>query len=112
VALQRLRSGITLDDGPTRPARVECMDEPALWPRDPPVPIARHGQTSWIALTISEGRNRQVRRMTAAIGHPTLRLVRWSIGPWTLQGLGLGDYRTETVHLPAASPSSPSRRHR
>lgn len=106
-ALQQLRTGIALDDGPTRPARAEAITEPALWAREPPVPLARHGHTSWISLTLSEGRNRQVRRMTAAVGHPTLRLVRWAIGPWTVAGLAPGQYRQETIHLP--TPAHPRR---
>lgn len=107
AALAALRQGVELDDGPTLPARAERMAEPALWPRVPPVPVARHGTTSWLQLTITEGRNRQVRRMTAAVGHPTLRLVRWSIGPWCLDHLAPGECRTETVHLPAAPISRP-----
>ncbi len=104
TALAQLRQGVMLDDGLTRPAKAEAMAEPALWERDPPVPVARHGQTSWLSLTLTEGRNRQVRRMTAAVGHPTLRLVRHSIGPWSVEGLLPGEYRQETVHLPATRP--------
>ncbi|TNF36146.1 MAG: pseudouridine synthase [Gammaproteobacteria bacterium] len=100
VALQALRKGVLLDDGMTRPAKAERMETPDLWERDPPVPVARHGQTSWISLTITEGRNRQVRRMTAAVGHPTLRLVRQAIGPWSVEGLKPGEYRKEIIHLP------------
>lgn len=91
--LERLRQGIELKDGPTRPARVELVAEPPLWPRDPPVRYRKAVPTSWLRLVISEGRNRQVRRMTAAIGFPTLRLVRWRVGDWTLDGIGRGDYR-------------------
>ncbi len=91
--LDRLRQGIRLKDGPTRPARVESIEPPALWPRDPPVRFRQAIPTSWLRLVISEGRNRQVRRMTAHIGFPTLRLVRWRIGDWTLEGLPSGAYR-------------------
>ncbi|MDV3240040.1 MAG: pseudouridine synthase [Gammaproteobacteria bacterium] len=91
--LERLRRGIRLKDGPTRPARIELIEPPALWPRDPPVRFRLAIPTSWLRLVISEGRNRQVRRMTAHIGFPTLRLVRWRIGDWTLEGLPSGAYR-------------------
>lgn len=90
AALDALRKGVMLNDGMTRPAQVERVDEPALWPRDPPIRVRKSVPDSWISLTIREGRNRQVRRMTAAVGHPTLRLVRWSIGEWTLDGLASG----------------------
>ncbi len=92
-ALARLRQGIVLKDGLTRPAEAERIDDPALWPRDPPIRVRPTIPDCWIKLTIREGRNRQVRRMTAAVGHPTLRLVRWGIGDWTVQGLGVGEWR-------------------
>jgi 23S rRNA pseudouridine2457 synthase len=92
-ALQRLRSGVELKDGITQPATVERLEEPDIWPRDPPIRFRENIPTSWLALTISEGRNRQVRRMTAAVGFPTLRLVRWAIGPWQLDGLQPGQWR-------------------
>jgi 23S rRNA pseudouridine2457 synthase len=76
----------------TRPAGAERIDPPALWPRDPPVRFRKTVPDSWLRLTITEGRNRQVRRMTAAVGLPTLRLVRWSIGEWTLDGLAPGEW--------------------
>lgn len=94
TALEALRRGVRLKDGLTRPAKAEMMAEPALWPRDPPIRVRKSIPDSWLRLTIQEGRNRQVRRMTAAIGHPTLRLVRWSIGEWTLDGLAPGAWRT------------------
>lgn len=92
-ALQRLRTGVELKDGPTRPARVERMEEPDIWPRTPPVRYRATIPTSWLKLVISEGRNRQVRRMTAAVGYPTLRLIRWCIGPWCLDSLPPGSHR-------------------
>jgi 23S rRNA pseudouridine2457 synthase len=93
-ALNRLREGVQLNDGLTRPARASAMPEPAaLRPRDPPVRFRQHIPTSWIELVIAEGRNRQVRRMTAAVGHPTLRLIRAAIGPYALDGLAPGQWR-------------------
>ncbi|HYC02930.1 MAG TPA: pseudouridine synthase [Azospirillaceae bacterium] len=93
-ALTALAKGVLLNDGPTLPAHAEEMDEPSgLWPRDPPIRYRASIPTSWIALTLREGRNRQVRRMTAAVGFPTLRLIRWSVGDWTLDGLAPGDWR-------------------
>ena len=92
-ALARLRAGVMLNDGPTRPAEAARIDAPDLWPRDPPIRYRASVPDSWIQLTIREGRNRQVRRMTAAVGHPTLRLVRWRIGEWTVDGLAPGAWR-------------------
>ncbi len=93
-ALDALRRGVDLKDGRTRPARVRPIAEPeGLWPRDPPIRYRKSVPDSWIELTITEGRNRQVRRMTAAVGHPTLRLIRARIGEWTLDGLGPGAWR-------------------
>ncbi len=93
AALQVLRDGVTLKDGKTRPAAVERIDPPELWERDPPVRYRKSVPDCWIKLTITEGRNRQVRRMTAAVGHPTLRLVRWSVGDWNLDGIASGTWR-------------------
>lgn len=93
AALERLCQGVELNDGRTLPALARAMDEPALWPRDPPVRFRAAIPTAWVALTLHEGRNRQVRRMTAAVGHPTLRLIRHAIGPYTLDGLGPGQWR-------------------
>ena len=97
AALASLCSGVALRDGPTLPARVERIAAPVLWPRDPPIRSRRHVADCWLRLTICEGRNRQVRRMTAAVGHPTLRLIRWQIGDWTLDGLAPGQWRAEPV---------------
>ncbi len=94
AALAALRHGVTLNDGPTRPARAERIAEPpGLWPRNPPVRYRAAIPTQWLALTIYEGRNRQVRRMTAAVGHPTLRLIRAAIGPHSLADLAPGVWR-------------------
>lgn len=92
-ALELLRRGVRLKDGVTLPAEAACIDPPDLWPRDPPVRFRKSVPDRWIRLTIREGRNRQVRRMTAAVGHPTLRLVRWSIGDWTIDGMRPGEWR-------------------
>lgn len=97
AALAALANGVTLADGPTAPARVRRIDEPALWPRDPPIRVRRAIPTAWLEIAIAEGRNRQVRRMTAAVGLPTLRLVRWRVGPWSLDGLAPGRWREAEV---------------
>lgn len=96
-ALGQLCRGVTLNDGVTRPARVEPVVPPDwLWPRVPPVRFRRNIPTSWLKLTIHEGKNRQVRRMTAAVGFPALRLIRYSVGAWTLDGLAPGAWREST----------------
>ena len=97
ASLNALRCGVRLKDGPTRPAEVESIAEPALWPRDPPVRFRKSVPDFWLRLTIREGRNRQVRRMTAAVGLPTLRLVRWSVGSWTIDGIRPGEWRQVSV---------------
>ena len=92
AALEALRRGVDLKDGRTRPAEAELIPAPALWPRDPPVRFRKTVPDSWLRLTIREGKNRQVRRMTAAVGHPTLRLVRWAVGDWSLDGTAPGEW--------------------
>ena len=94
AAIRSLQDGVQLKDGRTRPAQAELIDEPeAIWPRTPPIRERKSVPDSWIRLTITEGRNRQVRRMTAAVGHPTLRLIRYSIGDWTIDGIPIGKWR-------------------
>jgi len=97
AALEALRRGVVLNDGPTRPASARRIEEPQLWPRNPPVRFRKTVTDCWIELTIAEGRNRQVRRMTAAVGHPTLRLVRQRIGDWSLGDLAPGEWRAISV---------------
>jgi len=92
-ALDQLRRGVRLKDGMTLPAEAARIDSPDLWPRDPPVRFRKSVPDCWLRLTIREGRNRQVRRMTAAVGLPTLRLVRWRIGDWTLDDIPPGEWR-------------------
>ncbi len=107
-ALQRLREGIQLKDGPTRPARARRLAPPEIWPRDPPIRYRAAIPTSWLELSLREGRNRQVRRMTAAVGFPTLRLIRVAIGPWRLERLQPGEWRQvsdeETAPLLTSNP--------
>ena len=91
-ALEQLRRGVRLKDGMTLPAQARRIDPPDLWPRDPPVRFRKSVPDCWIELTIREGRTRQVRRMTAAVGHPTLRLVRWRIGDWSIEGMQPGEW--------------------
>jgi 23S rRNA pseudouridine2457 synthase len=94
AALEKLRRGVSLRDGPTRPARARAIEEPeGLWAREPPIRARREIPTSWLELELREGRNRQVRRMTAAVGFPTLRLVRHRIGPWNISGIPPGQWR-------------------
>ena len=109
-SLALLRQGVRLKDGPTLPAEAERIADPELWLRDPPVRFRKSVPDCWLSLTIREGRNRQVRRMTAAVGHPTLRLVRWRIGDWTLDGIAPGQWReiaVEALSPPGRRPGFP-----
>jgi 23S rRNA pseudouridine2457 synthase len=92
-AIKKLQQGVSLGDGMTLPAEAAVIDEPTwLWERTPPIRFRKNIPTAWLKLTIKEGRNRQVRRMTAAVGHPTLRLIRWSVGPWSIEKLKPGEW--------------------
>ena len=91
-ALSKLRRGVELKDGVTKPAKAERMSPPDVWERIPPIRERKSIPTSWLKLTINEGKNRQVRRMTAHVGFPTLRLIRYRIGDWTIDGIDNGQY--------------------
>lgn len=112
ATLDALRRGVALNDGLTRPARVKTLHNPLVEARQPPVRQRLKVPTTWLELTLTEGRNRQVRRMTAHVGHPTLRLIRVAIGPWRLSGLAPGAWRSEVLHAPQPPKSrqAPSRR--
>lgn len=119
--LKPLIKGVTLKDGPCKPAQVRILPPPTIWPRKPPIRERKEIPDTWLEIIITEGRNRQVRRMTAAIGFPTLRLVRAKIGNWSVEGLQPGEFTIETVHSvkqkSAAKPNRyskktpPTRRH-
>jgi 23S rRNA pseudouridine2457 synthase len=97
AALAQLRAGVDLGDFVTKPCRARKIGEPAgLWPRDPPIRYRAAIPTAWLELILTEGKNRQVRRMTAKVGYPTLRLIRWSVGSWTLVGLAPGHWRQQS----------------
>lgn len=91
-SLEKLRAGVKLKDGLTRPAKVEIINQPLVWDREPPVRFRQNIPTTWLSITINEGKNRQVRRMTAHIGHPTLRLIRYQVGEWTLDNIKIGQF--------------------
>jgi len=123
AALAPLRAGVQLSDYRARPAQAGLTAPPDwLWPRVPPIRVRQTIPTTWLQLTISEGRNRQIRHMTAAVGFPTLRLIRYSVGPWTLAGIAPGGWKTAessslppanaTVSTPPRNPQRPSRRSR
>lgn len=112
IALAALRSGVTLKDGPSLPARARGIREPDVWPRDPPVRYRASIPTSWLELQIREGRNRQVRRMTAAVGFPTLRLIRFAVGQWNLDGIAPGEYRVLEIDAPVLRRPDTRRRPR
>jgi 23S rRNA pseudouridine2457 synthase len=98
IALEKLRSGMALGNDVTRPAQVRIIPEPVdLWPRNPSIRFRKNIPTTWLEIMLTEGKNRQVRRMTAAAGHPTLRLIRATIGPWRLDGLSPGHWREENI---------------
>ena len=109
AALEQLQNGIELKDGPARALSARRISEPGLWPRQPPIRQRKHIATSWIELCINEGRNRQVRRMTAAVAYPTLRLVRWRVGDWSLDDIEPGQFRELTVNVRAASQTRKKR---
>lgn len=111
AALAALRAGVDLGDFLSRPCQARLILEPAgLWPRDPPIRYRKAVPTSWVELVLTEGKNRQVRRMTAKVGYPTLRLIRWSVGPWTLAGLESGGYRETDLRPPPPRAPLPGRR--
>lgn len=117
-AIQSLIKGVELKDGVTKPAKARLISAPDVWPRTPPIRERKNIPTSWLELKISEGKNRQVRRMTAAVGYPTLRLIRFAIGEWTIENLASGEWRSMDVTTMVKSrddldsKNNRSRRHR
>ncbi|WP_044617709.1 pseudouridine synthase [Gynuella sunshinyii] len=109
-AILKLSRGVPLKDGMTRPAKVQNISEPDIWVRTPPVRERKSIPTSWIEISISEGRNRQIRRMTAAVGHPTLRLIRTTVGEWKLEDLLPGEYRELQVDAPKQASVNPRKK--
>lgn len=105
-ALERLRNGVELKDGMTAPARVDAVEAPSLWPRNPPIRVRAKLPTAWLRISICEGRNRQLRRMAAHVGFPVLRLIRERIGDWSLDGLQPGETRKLQIHLPRTGRST------
>ena len=112
AALQSLRAGVVLKDGATRPAKAVAAGAPDVWPRNPPIRQRKNIPTSWLSIAIREGRNRQVRRMTAAVGLPTLRLIRVAVGDWSVAGLAPGEHRRLQVNTVSQGVTSRARRHR
>lgn len=102
-AISQLEKGVLLKDGLTRPAKARKINPPEIWERHPPIRYRKDDTTSWIELTLSEGKNRQIRRMTAETGYPTLRLVRYSIGHWNLDNIQPGCFQIDEIHLPNKS---------
>ena len=109
--LKPLIEGVYLKDGPCKPAQVKILTPPDIWPRNPPIRQRKEIADTWLEIIITEGRNRQVRRMTAAVGYPTLRLVRAKIGPWSLAGLQPGEFSIHTVHSAKLKPTAKPGRH-
>jgi len=112
AALQTLRKGLVLKDGPTAPAKVHFIEPPSVWQRTPPIRTRAHIPTHWLEISITEGRNRQVRRMTAAVGLPTLRLIRVRIGSWELGDLLPGEYQFETAYMASMNTAKNKRTYR